>query len=73
MAIDGADALIQVLGHKAQLRAVITDLHMPRMGGLEFVRALRRMLPEIPITVSSGGQMDDETVLAFRSLGVKFF
>lgn len=73
VAIDGADGLIQVLGHKAQLRAVITDLHMPRMGGLEFVRALRRILPDIPITVSSGGQMDDETVLAFRSLGVKYF
>jgi CheY-like chemotaxis protein len=56
-AIDGADGLIQA----AQ--------HMPHMDGLEFVRAVRRLLPDIPIMVASG-RMEDAVATEFKTLGV---
>ncbi len=68
-ATDGADGLIQAALHRTQLHAIITDLHMPHMGGLEFVRALRRMLPDIPVLVASG-RMDDAVAEEFETLGV---
>jgi two-component system, cell cycle sensor histidine kinase and response regulator CckA len=69
LATDGVDGLIQVAEHRTELRAVVTDLHMPHMDGLNFVRAFRRMLPDIPVAVASG-QMDDELIGEFKSLGV---
>ncbi len=68
-ATDGADGLIQVAEHRKELRAIITDLHMPHMDGLAFVRALRRMLPDIPVVVASG-RMEDALAGEFKLLGV---
>jgi len=68
-ATDGADAMMQVAHHGAELRAIITDLHMPHLDGLAFVRALRRMLPEIPVMVASG-RMEDAVAEEFKTLGV---
>ena len=45
------------------------DLIMPHMDGLALIRALRRMLPDIPIMVASG-RMDDAVAAEFRTLGV---
>lgn len=68
-ATDGADGLLQVAQHRAHLRAIVTDLHMPRMDGLAFVRALRPMLPEVAVVVASG-RMDEAMADEFRRLGV---
>ena len=68
-ATDGADGLMQAAEHRKELRAIITDLHMPHMDGLAFVRALRRMLPEIPVGVASG-RMEDTVAAEFKELGV---
>jgi PAS domain S-box-containing protein len=68
-ATDGADGLLQAAQHRTELRAVITDLHMPQMDGLMFVHALRRMLPDIPIVVASG-RMEDAVAEEFKTLGV---
>ena len=54
IAKDGMGGLLQAMQHRAQLRAVITDLHMPQMDGLAFIRALRRALPKVPVIVASG-------------------
>jgi signal transduction histidine kinase/ActR/RegA family two-component response regulator len=72
IATDGADGLVQAALNRTALRAVITDLDMPYMDGLAFVRALRRMLPDIPIMVASG-RMEDTVVEEFKSLGVTRF
>ena len=69
IATDGADGLMQAAEHRVELNAIITDLHMPHMDGLAFVRALRRMLPEIPVVVASG-RMEDAVAEEFKSLGV---
>jgi two-component system, cell cycle sensor histidine kinase and response regulator CckA len=69
VATDGADALVLAAEHKAELRAIVTDLHMPHMDGLVFVRALRRFLPDIPVVLASG-RVDEAVADELRKLGV---
>jgi PAS domain S-box-containing protein len=68
-ATDGADGLIQAAQHRTKLHAIITDLHMPYMDGMEFVRALRRVLPDTPIVVASG-RLEETDKKEFETLGV---
>jgi len=69
LAADGAEALAQVARYRDRLHAVVTDLHMPKMDGLAFVYALRELLPDIPVIVSSG-RLDDGPAAEFMALGV---
>ena len=50
----GREALAALDEHADQIRLVITDLVMPGMDGVAFVRELRRMRPHLPIIVVSG-------------------
>jgi len=70
IATDGASGLAQAIANRASLRAVVTDLHMPQMDGLELVRNLRRELPDVPIVVASG-RMEAATEQQLRALGVR--
>jgi PAS domain S-box-containing protein len=67
-ATDGADGLLQAAKHRTDLRAIITDLHMPHMDGLNFIRVLRRMLPDIPVVVTSG-LLEEDAAREFKNLG----
>lgn len=67
---DGTEALVQVAENRCHLRGVITDVHMPHMGGSSFVRILRRMIPEAGILVTSGN-LEDKEVVEFKELGVE--
>jgi two-component system cell cycle sensor histidine kinase/response regulator CckA len=69
IAKDAMGGLLQAMQHRAQLRAVITDLHMPQMDGVAFVRALRRALPDIPVIVASG-HMDGAPAKELKRLGI---
>lgn len=60
---DGEEALRRVRDYQPDL--VITDLHMPRFGGLELVEALRSEFPALP-TIVMTGHGDEST--AVRSL-----
>jgi len=68
-ASDGTAALIQVADKRAELRAVITDLHMPHMDGLAFVRVLKGRLPQTGIIIASG-RLDEPEADEFKKLGV---
>lgn len=68
-ATDGLDGLVQLAAHRATVRAVITDLHMPNMDGLRFVHSLRSILPNVPVLVVSG-RLDDAVAAEFKALGV---
>jgi len=68
-ATDGADGVIQAAQHRTEIRAIIVDLHMPHMDGLAFVRAVRRMMPDIPIAVASG-RLENAVAEEFKTLGV---
>jgi len=41
----------------ASFDLVITDINMPGMDGLEFIRTLRKSSPDVPIIAISGGGM----------------
>ncbi|HRH98440.1 MAG TPA: PAS domain S-box protein, partial [Prosthecobacter sp.] len=69
IATDGVDGLLLAMKHSKELRAVVTDLHMPHMDGLAFVRTLRKMMPDIPVMVASG-RPDDALAGEFKRLGV---
>jgi PAS domain S-box-containing protein len=68
-AADGADALIQVSENQAELRAVITDINMPNMDGIDFARVLKAKLPRAGIIVASG-EINEQTSSEFKHLGV---
>ncbi len=69
MADGGADGLVQAALHRSDIRAIITDLHMPGTDGLAFMREVRRILPEIPIIVASG-RLEDDVAGELKSLGM---
>jgi len=54
MAQDGEDGLNLFRTHAADIVAVILDLTMPRMGGEETFRELKRIRPNIKVILSSG-------------------
>jgi DNA-binding NtrC family response regulator len=51
-AVDGADALHQAVTKHPAL--IITDLHMPKMDGLELLRTVQASLPDVPTIVVTG-------------------
>lgn len=51
---DGTDALALFFERRSNISAVITDLHMGVMDGIELTRSLRRLAPDTKILVSSG-------------------
>jgi len=68
-AADGAEALIHAAEKRSELCAVLSDLHMPRMDGIAFVRAFKRLLPEAGIIIMSG-RMEKAEANEFRKMGV---
>lgn len=58
-AADGVEGLDVFRAHAADVRAVVTDLTMSRMGGLELAAALRAERPSLPILVISGYSAED--------------
>jgi CheY-like chemotaxis protein len=49
---DGLDALVRLRSFVPDL--IISDLHMPRMSGFEFLSVVRRRFPAIPVIAISG-------------------
>jgi CheY-like chemotaxis protein len=68
-AAEGTSALREVSERGTELAAVITDLHMPLLNGLSFVRVLRGRLPETGVIVVSGLVAEKERD-EFAKLGV---
>jgi len=60
-AANGADGLREVKAHPVDL--VVTDLVMPEMDGLEFMRELGRLRPGTRVIAISGGGVWDKTSL----------
>ncbi len=68
-AVDGTEALIKVAEKRTELRVVLTDVHMPHMDGLAFVRVLKRMSPDVGVIIASG-RLDEREMKEFKSLGI---
>lgn len=66
-AANGADGLREVKAHPVDL--VVTDLVMPEMDGLEFMRELGRLRPGTRvIAISGGGVWDKASLLAVADM-----
>jgi PAS domain S-box-containing protein len=51
---DGQDALEQAKKHAGPLHALVTDVGMPRIGGIELARRLREDAPGLPVLFCTG-------------------
>lgn len=55
---DGAEALALVMEHIGEVDAVVSDIEMPEMDGLELRDALRATVPGLPVLLMSGSPME---------------
>ncbi len=68
-ATDGAEALSKVAQNRGELRAVITDVHMPHMDGFTLIRVMKRLAPEAGIIITSG-HLEEREANEIKALGV---
>ena len=61
-----AESALFLIREGVNIDLVITDYRMPGMNGVEFIRALRRILPSVPVLMLTG----DITVEIEPGLGV---
>jgi len=54
-ASNGSEAITAFGLHASEVRLLLTDLDMPSLGGRELSIALRRLRPDLPVIVMSGG------------------
>jgi PAS domain S-box-containing protein len=66
---DGTAALASITESQLEISAVITDMHMPNMDGLAFVRVLKARIPQVGVIVASG-RLDEPQEIEFQALGV---
>jgi signal transduction histidine kinase len=59
---DGQDGVRVFTEYQRRIDAVVLDLTMPRMGGLEAARVLRGVRPDLPVVLMSGFSVDEVTL-----------
>ncbi|HDL64154.1 MAG TPA: response regulator, partial [Proteobacteria bacterium] len=58
-AAGGEEALKYLKKKKEEISLVLLDMVMEGMGGAETFRALREIIPDLPVIICSGGPLDD--------------
>ena len=58
LARDGQEGVVRFEKHADEIRAVLLDATMPRLGGADALRAMRALDPDIPVILSSGHSED---------------
>ncbi len=61
VAADGVEALGIARESRGEIACVVLDLTMPRLGGEETLRELRRFAPDLPVILSSGYDIAEAT------------
>jgi CheY-like chemotaxis protein len=63
MAVSDAERAVEQLAHRT-FDAVITDVSLPGMSGIELAKELVKKYPKLPVVISSGyGALDVESLL----------
>ncbi|MEX1367789.1 MAG: ATP-binding protein [Nannocystaceae bacterium] len=71
-AVDGAEALRRYAERASELRLIILDLDMPRVGGAEVLRVLRSFECDLPVIIISG-HTDPARAEEVRAMGISEF
>ena len=66
---NGEEGLAVFKEHQNDIRLVITDTMMPIMGGLQMVREMKRLKPDLPVIASTGLEQESKR-RDFNSMGV---
>ncbi len=69
LARNGAEALRIYKAHADEIIAVVADMVMPRMGGLELFERLREITPSLPVILTTG-YADSDDVARLRKQGL---
>jgi len=70
--IDAAEALHEFGSRPSEFDAVVTDLSMPKMTGLDFAREVLAIRPGTPVVITSGYVRPEDQVKA-QQLGIRDF
>lgn len=66
-AVDGVEALTVVRSGHGEIDAVVCDIVMPRMNGVELLQSLSLEVPRLPVILMSGYDMNQLTRLGIVS------
>ena len=66
-AVDGLEALSVIRSGMVELGAVVSDIVMPRMNGVELLQSLSQERPRLPVILMSGYAMNELTRLGIVS------
>jgi CheY-like chemotaxis protein/anti-sigma regulatory factor (Ser/Thr protein kinase) len=69
-AADGDEALAEI--ERATPTIVVTDLHMPKLNGLELVEAIRKRRPKLPVVLMTAHGSEEIAILALRTGAASF-
>ncbi|MEZ5071677.1 MAG: response regulator [Bacteroidales bacterium] len=65
---------LDVLQNQSQVAAIVSDMKMPRMHGVEFIREVKSRLPQVPCFILTGYDITPEISDALlNDLIVKYF
>ena len=68
------EGLMKLSENKDRIVAVLSDMHMPEMNGVQFINEARKELKEIPYYILSGYSYNDEIDRALKEKKIeKFF
>lgn len=64
-----ASEALEILEGNQDIAAVVTDMVMPKMGGLEFLEQARKMRPNLP-AIAMSGNLDRDRLQRLKEIGV---
>ena len=68
------EGLIKLSENKHRIVAVLSDMHMPEMNGVQFINEARKEVSEIPYYILSGYAYNEEIDIALKEKRItKFF
>ena len=68
------EGLIKLIENKERIISVISDMHMPKMNGVQFINEAKKTLNTIPYFILSGYAYNDEIDTALKEKKIlKFF
>ncbi len=67
------EGLEKLAENKNRIKAVISDMHMPKMNGVEFIRQAQQTLDDIPYFILSGYAFNEDIDEALKQNTIKRF